>query len=922
MATISMNTYTAEVFKTNLLNTTVGLVWKNTTEAKNCETADNVYLADLFIAANRGMLTFEVVRQFPQEIIEACGVTDDNKYAYVSDKTKIPKELRPKVVAMYQDALKSINPYTGHPGYPITTTEYESTLNPDTQEYELTPIKVTKYISFFDDQNNYYRMLNGLPNYEDTDYIYNTDEHWDTKTPIHLMNIIDRVEMESKGVLQKYIDANPTKKYLKFLGKKQIGIYEARVAERFGILWINGSSSNNLVSDFMDVYEAAKNQVNAVYYSDAFRRTNDLYENFLAMCVLFMAIQTMAHRYLGVDVTRDFYDTESIKYVYDSYSVPFYNEIPLDYHRKIIKAINRLIGYKGSNKVFYDLFGIFDMAQMQIYSYYLTKRRRFGADGKPVFIYKTEDGGASKDLYTKNNELYFTQDNDTITMDANIIYDEDGNPILDPASYDIGFVKVPVDADPALGTADPENWVSKAELSDLDPYWVEDDNLKNKLDSEMFNFTESKYIGVQTMLDLMKITYENAYLFKMLTDNKEITDSLTFRWPDMDITVSIYDCIIYTACIYCRVYGYTGEIQARLPFIGTVLGYDFQEDLEKIQKDITDNEWTRRLELYLDPEKAAESKHDDSDLINLILNMNITDMKSVSKVFENMNAISDFLINRYMNAKSLEEYYAYKHVYDELLTSKHVREGLMVYRDPYAIYYLNTNDERMYQTYADSAPIILDEEDATAVSFFTLLEDTCPQLAARLATLTDSELQSELQVIVDKIEELIDSIRYLPFSVGLDTSNMLDSLLKILKFFKSAKAELVGYNIIYTISARGLNFIKFLDKIKSWENWAKYDSDQYLMDHIRRVYYKEKMVGDETSIIKMDSIDLRYYMQKFKEYPEFKEEFVIDHTINPNFKRDEILPFDTLKTTSQSAVMYRSKANMTDKIWSADGREL
>ena len=897
MATISVNTYTAETFKTNLLTITRGIVWKNTTSAKEKETVENVYLADLFIAANRGILTFDVIRQFPQEILEACGITGDDVYIYSSDKTKIPEENRDLIVSTYQEALKSVNPYTGHLGYPLTSYENQMILNPDTNQYEMRRVKVTNYVTFFDDQNNYYRMLNGLPDVEDTDFIYNTDEHWDTKTPIHLMNIIDRVEMESAGVLQKYIDANPDKPYLKYLGKKQINIYEARVAERFAILWLNGSSTNKLVADFLDIYEGAKNQVNAVYYTDAYRKTNDLYENFLAMCVLFMSIQTMAHRYLGVDVTRDFYDTDSIKYVYDSYSVPFYNEIPLEYHRRIIKAINRLIGYKGSDKVFYDLFGIFDMGSMEIYSYYLTKSHRFGENGNPILTPKTDEEG-------------------------NPIVDSEGNTVIDPSAYSVQFARAGVYEDPALAVANPENFVDKSELSDLDPYWVEDPNLIKKLEDESFNFTESKYIGVQTILDLLKIAYENAWLFKMITDNKEITDALTFVWPEENLVVSIYDCIIYTACIYCKLYHMEGYISSALPSIGAVLGYDFKEDLAAVQEYLVNNDWTQRLDLYLNANDAAAKKHDDSELVAKLLDMDITDMASLSRVFDNMYEIEAFLRNRYMDAKDLEEYFVYKRLYDTLMTSKHVQEGLMKYRDPTAIYYLNTNSEQLYQTYADRAPVILDEDDATAESFFTLLSDTCPQLANRLAVLTDVELESELQIIVDKIQELIDTVQYLPFSVGLDTSNMLDSLLKILRFFKSAKAELAGYNIIFAITARGLNYMKFFDRIKQWNFSTKGEENHYFTDYVKNFHYHEKMVGDETSIVKVDRLRERFILTMRRDYIQHLQDKVVEQSFAHGTKPIGELNFSDETRDLKFTTGYRTNCFMTDRLRSADGRPL
>ena len=252
------------------------------------------------------------------------GVNDIDIESYAANKNLIPVTLRDHAVEEYQHALTSINPNTGRHGYET----------PD------------GWVTVYEEMNNYYRMLNGLPDIDETKFVYNTNLKWPTNIPVHEMPLIDRLEMEEAGELDKLYKANPSAKYLKYCGSKMINIYKARVANRFDILWRNTVDSTTLEDDFDAVYDSCSNLVNSVYYTDAFKKTNLMYENFLAMCILFMTIQTMQYHYLSVDVIRDFYDTESLKYVYDSYSVPFYNEIPLEYHRKIVKNINKLIGYK------------------------------------------------------------------------------------------------------------------------------------------------------------------------------------------------------------------------------------------------------------------------------------------------------------------------------------------------------------------------------------------------------------------------------------------------------------------------------------------------------------------------------------------------------------------------------------------------
>lgn len=743
MAKVATVSYTNETFKTYLMQLSKDLVWKNSSLAKSYESNTDSYLVELYITANRGVLNFDVVRAFPRSVLRMIGISELQLDECASDKNKIPQNLRQAAVDEYQAALCSINPATGRHGYE-------------------TP---SGWVTVYEELNDYYRMLNGLPSINETNFIYNTDPRWDTKTPVHELSLISRLEMEEAGVLDKLLAANPKAEYLKYCGSKMISVYKARVANRFEILLRNTIDSSTLENDFEAVYLSCANLVNAVYYSDAFKKTNVLYENFLAMCILFMTIQTMQYHYLSVDVIRDFYDTESLKYVYDSYSVPFYNEIPLEYHRKIVKNINRLIGYKGSSQVFFDLFDIFN-TNMSIYTYYLTKVHRFDEDGNPEFTPRTDD-------------------------DGNIIYDKNGNPVLSPSNYDIAFSRGEIYQDPALSVADPINRSEYETITVQDPYWIEDLNVQKVIDDTVFNFNETKYIGVQTTFDLLKIAYENAYVFKMIVDNKEITDKLILQWPDLGIEPSFYEIFIYLAAIVCKYHGYDGLISDNLPYTAAVLGYDFQKSATIIQDTIENN-------IYL---------RNNTELKEKIRSMNITNVNSVNIVFSNLQDIESMLISGYLNATSKAEFEAYRDLYNTLMTSKIIDEV-----------YTNTNG-------------------TVAESFADLLRSQAPDLYTRYLGISENEIENELTVIIDKLEEVLLSLKYSPHSLGIESSSLIENLFRILRFFKSAKAEIIGYNVIYTITNRGYNFFKLMDEWVGHHYNVKVDNEMYIYDFI--VYIKD-----------------------------------------------------------------------------------
>lgn len=770
--------YSNEIFKQYLIQLSTGIVWKNTSRANASEPEDvtDLYRSELFIVANRGLLNFEVVKSFPRAVLLNAGVPEAEVEVYATDKQKIPQYLRSAIIAEYTKALTSKDPEYGRPAY----------YNNITGEYEI----------IYDEPNNYYRMLMGLPDIGDYDYVYNSNLKWDTKTPIHEMTLIDRLEMEAAGVLDELLEKYPDKEYIRHLGKRYIDPFRARVADRFEMLYHNDSVSDTLNTDFCAAYNSARRMVLSVYYNKSLQKANNLYDNFLAMCILFMTLQSMQYKYLQIDITRDFYDTESLKLVYDSYGVPFHTEIPLEYHRRIVKNINKLISYKGSSQVFFDLFDIFDLGTMDIYSYFLTKTHLLDAKGNPLFVIKKDE-------------------------DGNDIYDDEGNPVLDSSNYEIKFSKVKIYDDPALSISDNTNDVEYEVLTEPDPYWIEDASLIEKLTTEDFNYLESKYIGIQTIFDLMKITYENAYIFRMVTDNSELTKKMEFRWSDLGITCNLYDIFIYLASLYCRHFGYEGIIADKIPALMDTLGYDFEKSYEILHSAVLKN-----------PHFSKNTK-----LLNLLTNLEITNMNSINTTYDQINKIRDLLIEGYTNAKSVEEFHAYRELYNTLLISKEIAS---VYTDP--------STGEIYETFTD------------------ILADSRPELMQRYLLLHDTDVEDEILVVITQMETMLTNLKYLALSSGIGSSSMIDSLFKILNFFKSAKSELVGYNILYTITMRGINFFKMIDKIMLCVTENKIQNKEHFIDIARLIYDMIRHKNEITRIREeITDINSRAYLTDYIE---------------------------------------------------------
>lgn len=1016
-------------FISQLLSISKNIVWKDTTRAYANEVQSEAINTEIFIAACKGILSFDTVYQFSQSALEKAGLSGNALYSAMDNKMTIPESLRPLITSVFISEQTLKDPTTG------------------------------KYVNYTE-YNNYYRMLNGLPNMEDKDFIYNTKyDDIPKDIPIHELSLADRYTLEARGYLDELLAKYTDKKYqyIKYLSSKCVDIYEARVAERFSILYITNdlSISSKLKEDFEDCYNMCRRTVSTVYYSEGFKKNNDLYDNFMALCILFMTVQMMHYKYLSADISRDFYDLESIKYIYDAYGVPFYKSIPLEYHRKIVKSINRLLSYKGSTRVFYELFNLFDYGTMDVFEYYLLKLHKFDENGVPIFAYtkgtetwkfndlakngfifnelaygnatyvaagvkdetinyiwskdftewtegkipsmsivndvifynkfvavgdkgtictsgdgttwtervsnvtedlvsvtrgndyfialgKTKIISISKDginwsalslpnagtynaigygnnmyyVVGNNGIIYSSKDGKTwilhesgttenlndivITDDSVVIVGDNGTILTDKltaratsltsltpippitteniksvtyannayvftgskglvilsydlnkfeikdantkihdflcstyaagrfvtigspggyvfesevdsydneAMFDIKFGKVKLYDDPALELSDTANHVSYDSMVLTDPYWISDYELTQKMYNENYNYLESKYLGIETVFDMMKIVFETCYLFKMITDKRSDLANVAVQYNSINREIPIFTLIMYISALVCKKYGYEGNISSELPFVSKVMGFNFKEGLTKIREAIKNNEYLRK-DTYLD---------------SLLIGMDVNSLNSINNTFAKIDNLRKYFAEKVSSSRTREEFFAYYNL-----------EKMIMYSDAIDSSFRKSNG-------------------ALANSFADFVKDLDPELYLRI-TSNEVDVDEELNNVLVLLKQNINSLKYIEYADGIDISIMIEHLFKLLKFFKSAKAELTGYNIVYTLSTRGLNYIKFISEITKEESKITIE-DQFiwLTDLIEMIYdytqYRSKL------LYLMDKID-------------------------------------------------------------------
>jgi len=702
----------ASSFMNELMKISSDIVWKDEYTANLYETRSIMSEVALYMAAKDGELNFTVIPSFDLEVLDKVGISAEDKLYCFYDKYKIPTKYRNECVRLQSEII----------------------------------------LASYEEKNNYYRMLSGLPDMEDTEYLYNTKypDISDAETPVHELSLVAIYALESYGYFDELLKENPSKKYLYYIGKRRIEPYHARTAERFALLYMPSSNFVRINTDFRDLYAVCRYAILRSVYSGDRRKENEYYDSFMAMLIMFMTIQQMLARYLDADTDRDFYDYESIKYVYDHYGVPFYPDIPLDYHIKIIKNINILLKYKGSTTVFYKLFDIFNFGTMEVFDFYIMKTHKF-ENGRPVFKYK-EDG--SEDLR---------------------------------AMYDIKFGQVELYNNPPLELSNPDNIVEYSEITEFDPYWINDSELLDKLYNMDFNYIESKYVGFSAVFDLMAITYESAVFFKLMFDNRDKLETFFIYFSAISRNITMYDMIIYTCALICKRYGYDIALNRPSLYIAGILGFNLKADLATIIEDI----------------KKNPTINDDKELVELLMNTNINTLSDITKVFENVQALRKHLVLGKAYAKTKEEFQAYSQLEKLLMTS-----------------------EMMEEAFLEDCKLEFDpDNDATWYGFDELLASVNMILWQRLQDMSSqgdtSNMDLEIQTMLVLIRQTVTSLKYIEMCCSNGIEALLDHLFKLLDFFKSAKAELTGFQVSYNLGKRGEAQIKLFEQTMLIQNEIK-----------------------------------------------------------------------------------------------------
>lgn len=690
--------------------------------------------------------TFETYKAY--ELYEACLAGDTNILNFEIDRKTLAQYISADKVPQY------INNLLGLPK--------------DIQNIIVNDLSA-KVIANYEEKNEYYRMLSGLPELEDkaTDFIYVRNmgmvEHGIPEdVPVHKLTIEQIDILESYGVLDTLKAKYPKKYYLNYLGIHAIDALEARRAKDFEILRLGVPDNLKNRETFMGEYYGARRYVLATMYNDKMFYNSRYYHATVGIIMLMLAIRNMMvpteSMYLSFE--------EIIDSILESYGVlQYFKRLPFSYKRKLAIAMDRLLMIKGTDQVLVDLCKLFAYDNLIANRYYLAKVPVRDENGK-IKIVRKDDGTLD---YDKMYDLKFIKS--------------------DISNKDIDF--------------NPENFIDYETVVSGDPLWQLTDEEEAKFKADGYNIMMSKYISIEAAYELSNLTYETNYFINLLLNNRQ--NAASIRTTNMYSTsgyTTLYGMLMFLLSAFAKRSGYDGNIVYDPEGVADVYGFDVDE-LKAVATSVvnnTGNPYTvngkNTKDLSVDTLFQTRGK-----LMQFNYNPDITDMKRILELYEiediDVNSLvpkkpegsltTDQFVDVYVTNTNI-----YRMIIDEMKTTTNYKryEALsqikkILFTSEYTAKNFTKSDGTLAETYRD------------------MLDDIDPKLGQKLDSIEEDdedELDQLILYILQKLEVMFDSkeLKYLFLNTPGVAGTLITKYLRTaIELFKASSVEFSTINIVF-----------------------------------------------------------------------------------------------------------------------------
>jgi len=545
-------------------------------------------------------------------------------------------------------------------------------------------------ISNFEEKNEYYRILIGLPPYgtPESKFIFlDMDTYKSINIKPREINGVIRYpavhEMSTNEQtlfisLSKFIELknkNPDAKYLNFLGNYKINLEAARRAKDFEIIRllpdIDPTINRSLLTEFSITYNKVRDYFVKILYNPTFEDCSMMYREFVGTCMMIKTIRLVGNHRVDSLITNDVFDDDLIAFIFDIFHIPSI-KVSTDIKKDIVMRLPKLIRDKATNKVLYDICDVMGFDNVILSKVILLQQQIFDSTtGKPIFPTATINGQSVQDVYQQFDRFWQYIDIKSVNPVGDILARKNVEP-------DYGKIIRP----------DPRWWETQIDEVKTSTYAQnEADEVTAKVFHKRYNWCDSKYIQISIGHYMTNLIFEMLYFLRMLLDQKKYTDQITIPMPNYgkNRDHSIYDVCLFLVAGICQIqfapkeikyydgaiYDYStntraGEIINPSTNYKWILGFNFDQNLDDIVEYINNCE-------YIDKEVCLSylnfggiSSYND---IHVLYTISILSFRNYLKTQIELSA-------------SIEEYREYNELYYMMFVYDAVREVHKKLKDP------------------------------------------------------------------------------------------------------------------------------------------------------------------------------------------------------------------------------------------------
>jgi hypothetical protein len=790
-------------------------------QADQYETAEIRREADKYITAYMEKDSFDSYRSYSMDVLARAGITNLNELVeYSNNRHSIPRDKRKAVLKAMRETV--INEYV--------------------------------------EMNDYYRELIGMPsvNTPESEWIYLTEGEMkyyeiDEVRPIHEYPKEIQMKLE-RDLIPRLIELYPERTYLQHMGSKAVNLVRAREAKNFEIIFTDIKLDVVFMRAFFETYDFAREYFMGIIYNKAFRERYDLYDNYMGMHIMIMTVQRLVVDTIKMGIDRDFYDLISIKKLFNVYGVPFFEDLPLDYQRTIVKNVNMLIRCKSTDKVLYDIANTLFYERVRIYKYFLVRERKFDENGEPIYVYKEQvlDEPPEKFYIMSANKKTYelaVQGDTLVTIECNVPYAPESIYMRDEVTDKVYRLYM---SDDVLTTeqVEDENQICQSVIM----YNEEQDKFKLVIDDDVAETNKTDYNKIKVY------DYEKMYdVYFQASDimEKNVISTLETKYNRYEYDEVVKDDVYWweteelKAELYGREYTYidtkyisvtvmqnlTKMLYETVYYLNLLVDHKnttvpmdqriFNSDSMKYGTDY----------LYIDLDRFSTAPVSIFDAVMILCALvskkngmkgNII-VKSPSQILSvlgfNFEANFDLIrenIKKYKRTFKNQEIVKYL----DLLDIKTVKDIDILYNNfrNFAEFceevISTTNDINEYRAYKELYKVFTVRKDTTdlftlsdgtiAATYMDYLRDKLPYIASTIDEIRKEDTGVYIEHVLGKLNELVPEIEYLNTINGTN-NNIVTAIVGLINFFKSYTVDLRNLNVIYMFDNKRMNKIFMID---------------------------------------------------------------------------------------------------------------